>query len=333
MGVTQPLDVCRHCHADIATERKSHEGLGFDTCESSGCHNFHDNRALHEDYLEKHLGEPGWLLPEGRVPSRASEKAGREPEEEQKALSAAEHDAPAHAAGDASVVSDWAATAHANAGVNCSGCHVPKGEKGEDTWIERPGIDSCKSCHDDEVAGFLGGKHGMRTAAGLSPLHPGMAQLPMQKGAQQELSCTSCHAEHRFDRKAAAVDACLSCHADSHSLAYRQSKHYTLFKQELEGRAPAGSGVSCATCHLPRVARLPGSPIEVAHNQNDFLRPNDKQIDSVCRHCHSVEFAIDALADSAVIARGVDGKPTQHVRSMDMVREKLRALSRPAPSH
>jgi predicted CXXCH cytochrome family protein len=57
MGVTQPNDVCVHCHADIAQDRPSHAGMAFDTCAASGCHNFHDNRALYEDFLLRHLNE------------------------------------------------------------------------------------------------------------------------------------------------------------------------------------------------------------------------------------------------------------------------------------
>lgn len=322
MGVTQPVDVCRHCHEDIGSERPTHAGLAFSTCQDSGCHNFHDNRALHEDYLEQHLGDATWVAP-GHVPeqTRGQKKLAAS---EQPPLTAAQQNAPAHVKVAQDVLDDWAQTAHARARINCQDCHAQPGKP--DAWLERPGLDSCKRCHQDETAGFLGGMHGMRQAVGLSPMQPHMAQLPMQKAAaQHELGCNSCHDAHRFDRKQAAVDACLGCHADEHSLAYRDSKHYALFQRELTGQAPAGSGVSCATCHLPRAATLAGGSIRVQHNQNDFLRPNDKQIDSVCRHCHSIEFAIDALSDPPLIARGVNGTPSRHVRGLDMVRDRRRA--------
>ncbi len=57
MGVTQPDDYCFHCHQDIAKDRPSHAGLAFSTCATAGCHNFHDNTALYEDFLAQHLGE------------------------------------------------------------------------------------------------------------------------------------------------------------------------------------------------------------------------------------------------------------------------------------
>ena len=60
MGLTIPKDYCAHCHEDIANERESHQGLEFDSCASSGCHNYHDNRALYESFLVKNSNAP-WL--------------------------------------------------------------------------------------------------------------------------------------------------------------------------------------------------------------------------------------------------------------------------------
>jgi len=54
MGVTLPDDYCYHCHQDIETDRPSHQNLAFDSCASAGCHNYHDNRALYEDFLIEH---------------------------------------------------------------------------------------------------------------------------------------------------------------------------------------------------------------------------------------------------------------------------------------
>src|SRR5690606_16374861 len=58
MGLSIPQDYCCHCHQDIGKERASHQGLAFDSCANAGCHNFHDNRALYEDYLLRHASEP-----------------------------------------------------------------------------------------------------------------------------------------------------------------------------------------------------------------------------------------------------------------------------------
>ena len=53
MGVTLPKDYCFICHHDVADDRPSHKGLAFTTCASAGCHRFHDNRALYQDFLVK----------------------------------------------------------------------------------------------------------------------------------------------------------------------------------------------------------------------------------------------------------------------------------------
>ena len=68
-GVTQPQDLCVHCHSDIAEDRPSHAGMAFTTCATGGCHNFHNNRSLYTKFLIKHLDEPA-LLESPVVPER-----------------------------------------------------------------------------------------------------------------------------------------------------------------------------------------------------------------------------------------------------------------------
>ena len=53
------------------------------------------------------------------------------------------------------------------------------------------------------------------------------------------------------------------------------------------------------------------------HNQNDTLRPNEKMIRPVCMECHSLEFAIDALADPNLVERNFAGTPDRHIESID----------------
>jgi len=55
IGVTLAEDFCVYCHRDIAHDRPSHKDLPFDGCRT--CHLYHDNTALHEDFLVKHLDE------------------------------------------------------------------------------------------------------------------------------------------------------------------------------------------------------------------------------------------------------------------------------------
>lgn len=331
MGVTQPRDYCLHCHDDIAEERPTHAGLGFQTCASAGCHNFHDNRALHEDFLEAHLGDPVHLATQ-RLPARP------EPHREVGvALTATQHDAPA-ARATPGAVGQWAASAHAAAGVNCMGCHAVGAAEGPtdatdaaDAWVASPSLEVCGHCHGVQQAGFQGGKHGMRLAAGLPAMRPALARLPMKaQASERKLGCGSCHSGHGYDRDQAAVEACLGCHDDTHSRAYRGSPHYQRLLAERRGEAPAGSGVSCASCHLPRDNHPDTGERFVQHNQNDNLRPNEKMLRPVCAKCHGVAFSLDALADRALIERNFAGMPSVHVRSMDLLREKIGRPARPA---
>ena len=52
----------------------------------------------------------------------------------------------------------------------------------------------------------------------------------------------------------------------------------------------------------------------VDHNQSATLSPNSKMIRPACLHCHGLGFAIDALADRALIDRNFAGRPAVQVR-------------------
>lgn len=313
MGLSTPADYCWHCHQEIGEQRPSHKDLPYDSCATAGCHNFHDNRALFEAFLIDHHEEPE-MLDTQLLPARnLSEDWLDDHPDAQRGLTADDQDAPPEVAVDETVLAEWSADAHAGAGVNCSACHT--GDTGD--WFDHPTHDACRECHADQVKGFLGGRHGMRLSVGLSPMTPDMARLPMSHDSlHRELSCVACHASHTFDTAYAAVDACLACHRDEHSLAYRGSPHHELWLAEQVGEAPAGSGVSCASCHLPRTEN--DGRVVVEHNQNDFLRPNDKMIRPVCMNCHGLEYAIDALADPELIRTNFQGQPSEHIESVEM---------------
>jgi mono/diheme cytochrome c family protein len=349
MGVTLPTDYCALCHSDIGKERPSHVGLAFSTCASAGCHNYHDNRALYEDFLVKHGTEPD-TKPSAIVKLRQAVNAASEP---RKLLAHADADAPAEKLADAAAVDEWLATAHARARVNCSGCHAPGKQAAgaqaaprQQAWIEKPDQAVCATCHTHQAKTFTQGRHGMRLAPGLmssrsglwglfrdqplTPMRPELARLPMSKAAHgYELGCTSCHSAHRFDTAGdAQVEACLGCHADQHSKAYLGSPHHKLWQAELAGTAPKGSGVSCATCHMPRgsieddVTGL--DRVVVNHNQSDSLRPNEKMIRPVCASCHGLAFTLDALADPALAQRNFAGRSVVHVESIDWALKRLK---------
>ncbi len=329
-GVTQPADFCVHCHADIGEERPSHQGMEFETCATAGCHNYHNNRALYTDFLLKHKDEPE-LLDNPKVDMKEFASVLEEimtyPHDRYpvKPLDIKDMDVPLDVAFkmDEQIKHDWLSTAHASSGVNCSSCHlIQADENSEASWVNKPGDKACVQCHDIETAGFKQGKHGMRLAQSLSPMTPEMARLPMSADAShEELGCNSCHQAHQYKLDTASVDACLSCHSDDHSVAYKESPHYSSWLKEQSGEAPEGSGVSCATCHMPRVAMDVNDWLRrtvVQHNQNATLTPNEIMIRPACLNCHGLGFSIDALADEKLIQNNFNGKPSIHIESIDM---------------
>ncbi len=311
--------------------------MPFNGCTAAGCHNFHDNRAIYEDFLEKHVGEAELKIPAVIAvpkPPPSAERRAIKP------LSRETADAPPEKNRDEVILTDWHETAHAKAGVNCKGCHAPKNALGEETpWTDKPGVKLCGSCHEAEAKTFVEGKHGMRLKDGmlaahsrlgglftetvLSPMRPELARLPMRpKSRGTELTCTTCDGAHRFDIAKAQVESCVNCHADDHSKAYRGSPHHKLWLAELSGKRAEGTGVTCATCHMPRLEMEDDygrKRAAITHNQNDTLKPNEKMIRPVCLSCHGMQFTLDSLADKDVIDSNFTLRPSVHVESIDWV--------------
>ena len=333
MGVTVPEDVCIVCHQDIAEERPSHKGMEFTTCASAGCHNFHDNKALYEDFLLKHAGEKDILDTfvnkqtniHERIQYTRNYPIKNYPIEK---LGVDDKDIPASIKVDQKIIENWSATSHAESGVNCTACHNSKTDSGKVQWVDNPSQETCENCHDSESKGFLESKHGMRLAQGLSPMKPKLARLAMKSAAHdKELTCNTCHKPHRYDVTYAATESCLQCHNDKHSVAYKNSPHFKLWYAESVSGANHKKGVSCATCHMPRIEKqFPGGDKHaiVEHNQNNTLRPNEKMIRSVCMNCHGLEFSIDALADRDLIDNNFLGQPKDHIKSIDMAVERVK---------
>ena len=323
-SVTAQVTMCADCHADVFTARASHKGFDRAGCSAIGCHHYHDNRALYETKLRAHLDDPA-LLPSARVvgetfgPPESSAATGAALAAKMERLTAAPDDGtPLEPA-----TTQWRASRHAQAEVGCVDCHQPPAAQ---SWRWRPGVETCTRCHGEEQATFAGGKHGMRRAAGLSTLTTEQARLPMKNvvgnASPPEVNCSSCHTTHRYDVQAAAVDACERCHDDRHTRAYRDSIHFVLWRKEMSGEAAAGTGVSCATCHMPRMAR-PDAPRRhrVDHNQNRNLRPRDKMAESICGSCHGLPFTLAALADEGQIGRNFAGAPASTVfTGIDLMR-------------
>jgi hypothetical protein len=375
MMVTLPGDLCKACHQEVGKERPSHEGLGFETCASAGCHNFHDNTALYEKFLVKHAGMPEFAetpisqfaaLSRSPSPVRLAletndpvsalevylsdlEKAPKDPAKEAAEkigayLTAEDAVAPTEHL-EAEYVALWAGSEHAVAGVNCAGCHAPKSEGLKEisaNWVEAPGPDTCGSCHKPQAKSFAFGKHGMN-------LHPKLKKprkapktgieaylynltkdpiverfpvassaLPMKAEAHDQIlgSCNNCHKPHEQDTRVALVESCTSCHDDTHTQNYQGSPHHELWLAELSGEGAPGSGVTCADCHMPKLEHRKLGFV-TTHNQNAYLRPNEKMIRPVCMSCHSLEFSIDALADPKLVESNFTGGPSAHIESVD----------------
>lgn len=313
MGLSLPKDYCFHCHQDVAEQRPSHQGMAHDTCATTGCHNYHDNRALYENFLKSHVDEPS-MLEDPRVLLR--KKFAKDAPQQ---LTREDADAP-HDLLLPPIVKDWVETAHAAAGVNCRDCHdVTSADEKVRQWWNQVDEQACSECHQDQVTGFLKGRHGMRIAQGMNPMEPSAARLPMHAdAAHRQLDCSACHQSHRFDTQFAAVEACMGCHDDRHTNNYLASRHYELWKEEMSGVGEAGTGVSCATCHLPRVEV--DDKVQVEHNQNQNLRPREKMVRSVCMSCHGLEFSLSSLADSLLVDRCFNGEPSKRVESVEMAK-------------
>jgi hypothetical protein len=331
MGVTVPEDYCFHCHQEIAQERDSHKDLAFDSCATSGCHNFHDNRALYEGFLERHADEPIFNAI-AQLPARTAEKQFKEKNPHVRVLTHSEIDLPTIPPHPNEVIEkinhEWALSAHARNGVECQSCHLPNQDN---QWVEKPDHSVCQSCHKNQVSSFKEGKHGMRLGDHVSLSLPAVSPRDVLSSSPLSFkeialdtvhSCTSCHGSHTFNTKTAAVEACLSCHNDEHSLAYLSSPHFSLWEKELSAELPENSGVTCASCHMHREVLNKKGEVMVVHNQNLTLRPNEKMIRPVCMNCHGLAFSIDALADPVLINNNFNGRPSQHIESIDWVKKR-----------
>lgn len=321
MGVTVPDDYCFHCHQTVGEDRPSHHGLVFNSCATAGCHNYHDNSALYEKFLYKHLDEPE-CLKVATNPVRRLQQLLAAAGEPANSLTAKDADASPEGQNDIAT-QQWATSAHAMQGVNCSACHVDGSttetatNETQTQWTASPAKGACAKCHETEVAGFDVGKHGMRAAIGLPSMTPAQARLPMHaSAAHRDLNCSACHAAHAPSPAFAAYDACVSCHDDEHTRNYTNSAHFQLWQDEQDGTAAANSGVSCATCHMPR-----NEDGRVEHNQNANLRPNEKMARSVCLNCHGLQFTLDSLADEELKTNCYSKPPQQSVKSLEMARE------------
>jgi len=232
---------------------------------------------------------------------------------------------PAWANGvDQAVVQDatqlWQGSAHALNDINCSSCHQASETQ---AFVLSPKEESCQSCHQQAVETFHLGKHGIRLREGQSPLTPALGRLPMQAEAQGlQMTCNTCHDVHSVNTVQAAVDSCLGCHSDTHSLNYGNSSHSELFAAASSSPRPGPEAVSCATCHLPRhqVGQGDSATTLVNHNNTYTLLPRDRMVAEVCMNCHGVEFSYNSIFDDDLVEANFDHPPTQKLQTLEMMR-------------
>jgi hypothetical protein len=184
-------------------------------------------------------------------------------------------------------------------------------------------VESCQTCHEQAVDTFLLGKHGVRLLEGATPLTPAMARLPMKVDAfDQPMTCNTCHDVHSVNTVQAAVDSCLSCHNDTHSLNYENSRHAELFAADKSLPRPSSASVSCATCHLPRHEMGTGDNTFtlVNHNNTYTLLPRDRMVKDVCLNCHGMEYSYNSIFDDDLVEANFDAPPTLALETFDLVR-------------
>lgn len=214
----------------------------------------------------------------------------------------------------------WQTSAHAFSEINCSSCHKSSETK---EFVAQPGIESCQTCHEQDVNTFLLGKHGIRLQEGDSPLTPAMARLPMRpESLDMQMTCNTCHDVHSVNTVQAAVDSCLSCHNDTHSLNYQNSRHAELFATDRSLPRPSAASVSCATCHLPRHEMGTGDNVftVVNHNNTYTLLPRDRMVTEVCTNCHGVEYSYNSIFDDELVEANFDAPPTLALETFELVR-------------
>ena len=271
--MTLPADFCAACHQDVARERPSHAGFAFD-----GLRRARGATASTTTAGSTRASSPGTSTSPRCSPRRACPRARRRRPEGHVAAARRRTRrrprAPRRARRGPRVGGQRARAGRRR----CAACHdVPDGATG--MGMERPARRRRlrRAATPHELARLRPRPaRDARAPPGSRRSRPRWPRLPMRPEARDvPLGCESCHGAHAYDTRQAAVDACLGCHDDRHSRAYQATRHFHRSgSARSRARPRPGSGVSCATCHLPRrVDRQRGADvIRVDHDQNDNLQ-------------------------------------------------------------
>ena len=179
-------------------------------------------------------------------------------------------------------VTDWELSAHHEMEVGCAECHGDGHMSADDVAaVSLPTAATCGECHEERVAQFERGKHGLAWAA-MNAM-PTTHALPMAltggmkgcggchkigaKSAEEiqalkaegsgfgHASCDACHTRHVFSvEEARQPQACQTCHMGfDHPQweMYSSSKHGVRYLLKQNGVLPESAAApTCQTCHM-----------------------------------------------------------------------------------
>ncbi|MEP0861319.1 MAG: cytochrome C [Ignavibacterium sp.] len=180
------------------------------------------------------------------------------------------------------IVSDWQISKHSQNDVGCETCHGSEHNSASNVdKVSLPTPETCKTCHETQVAQFSKGKHALGWASmkamptfHLQPMYltEGMKgcgschkvglksdeEIKQLKADGQQhgvASCDACHTRHTFSKvEAQQPQACQTCHMGfDHPQweMYSASKHGVRYLLKQNGTLPEGtSAPTCQTCHM-----------------------------------------------------------------------------------
>ncbi len=180
------------------------------------------------------------------------------------------------------IVTDWQLSKHSQNDVGCETCHGSDHTNASNVdKVSLPTPETCKTCHETQVAQFSKGKHALGWASmkamptfHLQPMYltEGMKgcgschkiglksddEIKKLKAEGQQhgvASCDACHTRHTFSKvEAQQPQACQTCHMGfDHPQweMYSSSKHGVRNGLKQNGILPSGtSAPTCQTCHM-----------------------------------------------------------------------------------
>lgn len=234
------------------------------------------------------------------------------------------------------IVRDWRNSLHARVGVGCASCHGTDHDAIDDSKGAVP-ASRCATCHAKQFGEFMRSRHAialdrMKECGRYRDLPNDTNDAKCGQCHNVQQKCDSCHTRHRFNvREARKPIACGTCHMgpDHAQLEmYKTSKHGAIYATEGDtGRAPV-----CVTCHMPRGVHdvssgLAFGPVGAADLyvgvdgkpiSRERARAKRKDMEGICRNCHSPRFVTERLETADRIHRNASKVLTE---AKDIIRQ------------